>query len=183
MADLLLFINIIITCKYYAFSWEIHTHTQTHAHINKLPTTMTAGNKQKQLLNEWSEWQKAEGKREEVKVKGETRGWCWSSIEISFNWAFCGFNWKLCFLLLLLLIEAAASAAAAPSAAALGCYGLRSSSGNHFINKQKSTKREGGRRRCNQREEAETSKGRTATENRRTRKEKTQVAAKSCSRS
>lgn len=127
------------------------THTQTHAHINKLPTTMTAGNKQKQLLNEWSEWQKEEGKREEVKVKGETRGWYWSSIEISFNWAFCGFNWKLCFLLLLLLIEAAASAAASPSAAALGCYGQRSSSsGNHFINKQKSTKREGGRRRCNQ---------------------------------
>lgn len=62
-----------------------NSHTHTHAHINKLPTTMTAGNKQKQLLNEWSEWQKEEGKREEVKVKGETRGWCWSSIEISFN--------------------------------------------------------------------------------------------------
>lgn len=70
MADLLLFINII-TCKYYAFSWEIHTHT--HAHINKLPSTMTAGDKQKQLLNEWSEWQESrENKRNEL--KGETGG-------------------------------------------------------------------------------------------------------------
>lgn len=92
-----------------------------------------------------------QGKKEEC-GEGRDRG-CWSSIEISFNWAFCGFNWKLCFLLLLLLIEAAASA---PSAAAFGCYDQRSSSsGNHYINKQQSTKAEGkdwgGRRRCNQR--------------------------------
>lgn len=41
------------------------THTRRHTHINKLPTTMTAGDKQKQLLNEWSEWQEEDGAGEE----------------------------------------------------------------------------------------------------------------------
>lgn len=107
--------NLAIVYKYY-YNLQIlciflgNSHTQIQSHINKPidnnnDSVRRAGYKQKQLLNEWSadEW------------GGGANGQQWSSIEISFNWAFCGFNWKLCFLLLLLIEAAAAARCPVPS--------------------------------------------------------------------